>query len=203
MHNATLGTSAKAAQVLAGILAVSSPASASEFPRSLELYARPMQKATSRIPFALPISNATSIFADNGQYSDAAYVDADADAAESTVQLERLTTQHEKLIGEIRSWSLLSADWDGEGALAPSAQSIKDAVAFSRLLSDVVIPEPMLLASGHVALYKNESGIYADIEFLGDGRIAYFIKRDGDKHKGVLTFDSQKMPAVFSALLSA
>jgi len=61
----------------------------------------------------------------------------------------------------------------------------------------------MLLASGHVALYKNENGLYADIEFLGDGRIAYFIKRNGDKHKGVLTFDSQKMPAVFSALLSA
>ncbi|MDD5056850.1 MAG: hypothetical protein PHQ60_03180 [Sideroxydans sp.] len=199
MHNATLGTSAKAAQVLAGILAVSSPVSACEFPKSLELYARPVQKATSHIPFALPTSNATSIFAGQGQYSDAAYVDA----AESTVPLERLTTQHEKLIGEIRSWSLLSADWDGEGALAPSAQSIKESVSFSRLLSDVSLPEPMLLASGHVSLYKNDSDLYADIEFLGDGRIAYFIKRNGDKHKGVLTFDSQKMPAVFSALLAA
>jgi len=203
MHNATLGTSlgtsAKAAQVLAGILAVSSPASASEFPRSLELYARPVQKATSRIPFDLMASNATSIFADEEQYCDAAYTDV----VEPTVQLERLTTQHEKLIGEIRSWSLFGADWDGEGALAPSAQSIKDAVSFTRLLSDTSLPESMLLASGHVALYKNENGLYADIEFLGDGRIAYFIKRNGDKHKGVLTFDSQKMPAVFSALLSA
>lgn len=194
MHNATLGTSAKAAQVLAGILAISSPATASEFPRTLEHYARPAQKATSRISFDRTASNATSIIANDEKYSD---------AAESAIQLDRLTTQHEKLIGEIRSWSLLGADWDGEGALAPSVQSIKEAVSFTRLLSDVVLPEPMLLASGHVALYKNESELYADIEFLGDGHIAYFIKRNGDKHKGVLKFDSQKLPAVFTVLLSA
>ena len=199
MHNATLGTSAKAAQVLAGILAISSPATASEFPRTLEHYARPAQKATSRISFDRPASNTTSIIANDEKYSDAAY----SDAAESAIQLDRLTTQHEKLIGEIRSWSLLGADWDGEGALAPSAQSIKEAVSFTRLLSDVALPEPMLLASGHVALYKNESELYADIEFIGDGHIAYFIKRNGDKHKGVLKFDSQKLPAVFTVLLSA
>lgn len=199
MHNATLGTSTKAAQVLAGILAVSSPATANEFPRTLEHYARPAQRATSRILFDLPTSSATSILANEERYSDSAYVYA----TESTVQLERLTTQHEKLIGEIRGWSLLVADWDGEGAAAPSAQSIKNAVAFVRLLSDVTLPEPMLLASGHIALYKNENDLYADIEFFGDGRIAYFIKRNGDKHKGVLIFDPQKMPAVFPALLSA
>ena len=199
MHNVTLGTSARAAQMLAGILAVSSPATASEFPRTLEHYVRPAQKATSRISLDRLVPSATSIIANDEKYCDAAY----SDASESAVQLERLTTQHEKLIGEIRSWSLLSADWDGEGALAPSTQSIKDAASFTRLLSDTALPEPMLLASGHIALYKNESDLYADIEFLGDGRIAYFIKRNGDKHKGVLTFDSQKMPAVFPALLSA
>lgn len=193
MHSTTLGTSAKAAQVLAGILAVSSPITASEFPRASEHYVRPAQKVTSRTSFDSIVSGTTSVIANEDKYSD---------IAESAVQLERLTTQQEKLIGEIRSWGLLGADWDGEGSLAPSEQSIKEAVSFSRLLSDVSLPEPMLLASGHVALYKNESDIYADIEFLGDGRIAYFIKCNGDKHKGVLTFDSQKMPAVFPALLS-
>ncbi len=52
----------------------------------------------------------------------------------------------------------------------------------------------MLLSSGHTALFWNEDNLYADIEFLGDGRIAYFIKKNGDKHKGVLEFKSQKMP---------
>jgi hypothetical protein len=194
MHSVTLGTSAKAAQVLAGILAVSSPTTASEFPRASEHYVRPTQKVTSRTSFDPIISSATSVIANEGRYSD---------VAESAVQLERLTTQQEKLIGEIRSWGLLDSDWDGEGALAPSDQSIKEAVLFTRLLNDISLPEPMLLASGHIALYKNDSDLYADIEFLGDGRIAYFIKRNGDKHKGVLKFDSQKLPAVFADFLVA
>ena len=116
----------------------------------------------------------------------------------------RPTTLHESIIGELREWSLLHANWDGEGAAMPDSQSIKGAVSFVRLLDDKITPpEPMLLSSGHAALYWNEGGLYADIEFLGDGRIAYFIKSNGDKHKGVLSFDSQKMPALFPALIKA
>lgn len=118
-------------------------------------------------------------------------------------ELTRPTTSQEKLIGDIREWRLLGANWDGEGAASPSILSIKEAVSFVRMLNDgISIPEPMMLASGHTALYWNEAGVYADIEFLGDGRIAYFIKRNGDKHKGVVTFDSQKMPVVLPLLLA-
>jgi hypothetical protein len=116
--------------------------------------------------------------------------------------LTRATTVQEKLIGEIRSWGSLSDDWDGEGGLKPVTQSLKDAASFVTLLSsEIILPEPMLLSSGHAALFWNEAGLYSDIEFLGDGRIAYFIKKNGDKHKGVLEFDAQQMPAVFPALL--
>ena len=31
-------------------------------------------------------------------------------------QSERATTDNERLIGEIRRWALMSANWDGEGA---------------------------------------------------------------------------------------
>jgi hypothetical protein len=118
--------------------------------------------------------------------------------------LVRPTTEHEKLIGEIRNWNLLGSDWDGEGSAMPSVQSMKEAISFIGLLDeDIALPEPMLLSSGHAALYWNGDELYADIEFLGDGRIAYFIKKNGDKHKGVLAFDSQKMPGVFPALLRA
>lgn len=115
----------------------------------------------------------------------------------------RTTTSCEELIGEIRSWSLLETNWDGEGALAPSPESLKQAVSFVRLLSDIPLPEPMLLSSGRAALYWNENNLYADLEFLEDGRIAYFIKNNGDKHKGVLAFNSEEMPAVFPALIKA
>lgn len=111
-------------------------------------------------------------------------------------------TQKEKLTNEIKDWSLLDDDWDGEGGLKPVSQSIKEAIMFVALLDEkIILPEPMLLSSGHISLFWNEDNLYADIEFLGDGRIAYFIKKNGDKHKGVLEFKSQKMPPVFTALL--
>lgn len=118
-------------------------------------------------------------------------------------EADRPTTSREKLIGELRRWGLLATNWDGEGAASPVASSLKEAVSFVRLLDDVELPEPMLHASGHAGLFWKDDSLYADIEFLGDGRIAYYIERHGDKHKGVLSFDSKKMPAVFPALLRA
>lgn len=185
MPPTSFGTAA-VAQFFAAALTVSAP-TVSEIPRALEQQTRPAQKTSSRLSVVKVGSQVTTIVANDDEYDDTA----------------RQTTPHEKLIGEIRGWSLLSADWDGEGAAAPLAQSMKDAVSFVRLLGNIALPEPMLLGSGHTALYWNEGDLYADIEFLGEGRIAYFIKSHGDKHKGVLTFDSQKMPAVFPAIFRA
>lgn len=115
---------------------------------------------------------------------------------------DRQTTSLERLIGEIRSWRSLRANWDGEGAAEPNARSLRDIVSFVRLLDENhPLPEPMLHASGHAGLFWKDEAVYADIEFLGDGRIAYYIERQGDKHKGVLKFDSQRMPAVFPVLI--
>jgi len=114
----------------------------------------------------------------------------------------RETTKSEELIGELRGWTLLHSNWDGEGALAPSVESITQAVEFSRMLNDVdMMPEPMILPSGNASLYWNDGQLYAEIEFLGAERLAYFVKRNGDVHKGVIKFNSQKVPAVLSALI--
>jgi hypothetical protein len=114
----------------------------------------------------------------------------------------RLTTTREQLIGEIRSWALLEVGWDGEGAAVPIAGCIKNAVSFIRLLPDnISLPEPMLHASGNTGLFWGDDGIYADIEFLHNGRIAYYIEQNGDKHKGAINFDSEFLPPVFSVLL--
>lgn len=117
----------------------------------------------------------------------------------------RETTAQETLIGTLRNWSLLDRDWDGEGSAKPTSSSIHEAVAFVRLIAGSKFdePEPMLTASGHAALFWNTGDLYADIEFLGDQRIAYFVKRNSDKHKGVVSFDSENLPTVFQALLSA
>ena len=161
----------------------------SDIPRVLELQSCPVQKTTIRSRGVVPSiaigSSATTTYVVEDKYPNVA----------------RQTTSCEELVGEIRGWSLLGADWDGEGAAIPLYQSLKEAVSFVRLLGEISLPEPMLLGSGHAALYWNEDNVYADLEFLGDGRIAYFVKRHGDRHKGVLAFDSTEMPVVFPALI--
>lgn len=116
----------------------------------------------------------------------------------------RETSEYERVVGELRSWRMLGANWDGEGAAAPNDRSIREAVGFVGLLATGVrLPEPMLHASGNAGLFwKNESD-YADLEFLGDGQLAYYVERDQGKHKGVVKFDQRKVPPVLEALLSA
>jgi hypothetical protein len=113
----------------------------------------------------------------------------------------RQTTEQEKLIAEFMQFKYLNENWDGEGGLAPDQNSVTEAIDFIYILDNIVVPEAMLLSSGHTALFWNENGLYADIEFLGNGRIAYFIRKNDDKHKGVVEFDSKKMPDVFATLL--
>ena len=117
----------------------------------------------------------------------------------------RLTTPQEELIGEIREWALLDHNWDGEGAALPSETSLRDAAHFvSALTNDTPMPAPMLHATGRAGLYWDERGLYADLEFLGDGRVTYYIEKDGqDKHKGVVSLRQSEMPPVFAALLRA
>lgn len=192
----TLGTAA-AAKLLVALTVLPTP-TATEILAQLEQPRPSIKKATSLSPLAISPINATTATTVNSTAST-----ANIELIEE-LELARPTTSNESIIGEIREWGLLEADWDGEGAVLPSTQSMKEAVSFVRLLDDEIMPpEPMLLASGHAALYWNANNLYADIEFLGDARISYFIKRSEDKHKGVLTFDSEKMPAVFSTLLKA
>lgn len=119
------------------------------------------------------------------------------------VQRDRLTTPREEAIGNLRGWSSLEKNWDGEGANIPNPTSLKDAEYFIDLLGKgYSIPEPMLLANGRAGLYWDEDGLYADLEFLGDGRVTYFIEHRGEgKHKGVVQFRRGEMPPVFAALL--
>lgn len=187
-----------AAKLFAAALTFSPSPTVSQLPTAVEQQTRAVQR----------ISTAWTT-AENGEDRELSAVPQKtsiADIRDLTKfgETERQTTSRERVAGELRSWGLLTADWDGEGAAMPNVRSLKEAVSFIGLLDeDSVLPEPMLHASGHAGLFWKDGNLYADIEFLGDGRVAYYIERHGDKHKGVLKFDSQKMPAVFPALLGA
>jgi len=114
----------------------------------------------------------------------------------------RPTTALEKVVGELRRWSFLKANWDGEGAAAPALESLRNAESFVRAYGDIgEVPEPMLNANGRAGLFWKLNGLYADLEFLGDSRLAYYIERNGDKHKGVTQFNPEEVPALFQLLL--
>jgi len=116
-------------------------------------------------------------------------------------ELTNPLTEREQLMDEIRSWSLWEANWDGEDAVAPVINCIENAISFVSLLpGNIVLPEPMLHASGYTGLFWNHDGLYADIEFLENGRVAYYIEQNGDKHKGVVGFDSKNLPPLLPVL---
>src|SRR5262249_3177694 len=117
---------------------------------------------------------------------------------------DRPTTAAEAAVGIIREMALVADNWDGEGGKAPSPPSVDQAVRFVFLLTDdIPIPEPMLMADGTIGLYWNDEGLYADLEFLGDGRITYYVERGlADKDKGVAPFDGKLLPKKLHALLS-
>lgn len=194
----TIPLSTAAAAEIFAALTLLPPPTVSPISATLEQQVRPVQKTTTRWP----------LVEDDGQLKLATATQTTSIAAIRNVseydEPDRPTTSREKLIGELRRWGLLTANWDGEGATEPVARSLKEAVSFIRLLGEAdTLPEPMLHASGHAGLFWKDDSLCADIEFLGDGRIAYYVERLGDKHKGVLKFDSQNMPALFPALLRA
>lgn len=192
------GTAAAAKALLAALALPIIPATVSLVPGALATPVRvsPAPRVTTVTAFSVePLSSL-------GGGTVASWPDS-LSSEINKVQGDRATTDQERLIGEIRRWILMGANWDGEGAIPPAAPSLEESVAFVRLLENIAeLPEPMLLSSGHAGLFWKTDNLYADLEFLGDGRIAYFIEHEGEgKHKGVIKFDSEKMPAVFPALL--
>jgi hypothetical protein len=125
------------------------------------------------------------------------------DNDEVFVNLARETTEREQIVGDLRKLRLLQAGWDGQGADAPNRVSLLAAEEFMYALSaDAPLPEPMLHANGRAGLYWNDGQLYADLEFLDDGRVSYYIeRRDEGKHKGAVKFRTKEMPSVFEVLL--
>lgn len=187
---------ATTAQAILAIAVLSTPHTVSAIPKINEYKEVPIQRITTRSEViclqdkysSQNITNTT----DTNIFNDERFIE----------DVGRQTNEIEILIGEIREWLFFESNWDGENASTPNTVSLNEAVSFVRLLSeDINFPEPMLNASGNVGLFWNENDTYADIEFLGNGFIAYFIKLNEDKHKGKVRFNSKNIPTIFEAIL--
>jgi hypothetical protein len=118
--------------------------------------------------------------------------------------LDRETSEQEHLIAVFRAWEALGSNWDGEGAKVPNITSLRAASAFVCAMGrDNLMPEPMLHDTGRAGLFWQSTSLYADLEFLDSGSIAYYVERGADRHKGVTAFDGRNLPDVFVPLLAA
>jgi len=122
----------------------------------------------------------------------------------------RETSLQEHLIAQLRAWEGRAANWDGDGAARPDLVSLRAASNFICALDrDARMPHPMLNDNGRAGLFWEDEHLYADLEFLENGSIAYYIERVGeqgapaDRHKGVVAFDGQTIPAAIVPLLQA
>ena len=132
------------------------------------------------------------------------YVQDNPTVCLSTQHSTRATSGQENLIAELRSWAGMSENWDGEGASAPIKSSLLAASNFVCLITqENGMPEPMLHASGRAGLVWTDGVNYAELEFLPNGEIAYYVTGATGKHKGVVDFDGRAIPAPLSPLIPA
>lgn len=181
----------------------------------LTLLLRPLTSPTNQIPVlpewpfdierttvtTLPASDTSLPFGGINTWPNISSV-ANPRGLEKSGEFPRPTTSLERLAGEFRRWRLLPQNWDGEGAAAPDIESLEEAVSFTRLLDEPnIVPDSELHADGRAGLLWIAYNLYADIKFLGDGRLAYYIENGKNQHKGIVDFDSGEIPSVLKAVL--
>lgn len=99
------------------------------------------------------------------------------------------------LIKDIEGCKTVEANWDGEGAIKPKNECIEEALIFlEEMPFEFPLPELQIFPGGTLGFYWDEEthGFYADIEILGDGRMAYFMVEGDRKEKGVTSLPGKK-----------
>ena len=90
----------------------------------------------------------------------------------------RLSKEEADLRAEIQAYANLTDNWDGEGAAAPPAQAVRDAIEFLGGRPDgIPLPLPEVASIGDVGIYWDEDGIFAEVQFGGDKAYSYYAQR--------------------------
>jgi len=106
----------------------------------------------------------------------------------------------ERLIGDLAELRDLRADWDGEGAAAPLAAAIDDAISFVRIAGNLAgLLEPTPDVDGSVLLEIGD-GSEGSLRFRGDHTIIYAIPSAAP---GAVVFDGKNVPKEISGALAA
>lgn len=81
----------------------------------------------------------------------------------------------------ISTYSTYPLNWDGYDGIAPSSETISDALSFiEKLPYGVVEPRPGVSGDGEISLFWENDDIYIDIGFLGDGTYVLYARDSQD-----------------------
>lgn len=125
----------------------------------------------------------------------AALYSATSTAPENLDLAEEPKTPADHTVAQLVRLEELDENWDGNDAAKPVPSSLKDARDFIRALApESVMPRPALHADGHAILFLRTPHTYAELEFLGNKRIGFYARRDGEEWSDEVDFNGQALP---------
>jgi len=81
----------------------------------------------------------------------------------------------------VSSYKTYPLNWDGYDGIAPSTETINDALSFiEKLPYGVIEPRPGVSGDGEISLFWENDDIYIDIGFLGDGTYVLYARDSQD-----------------------
>lgn len=103
-----------------------------------------------------------------------------------------------ELINELMRYEMLPRDWDGEGGLAPTRETIRNAISFlDGLAPDISLPKTMVEGDGEAALYWESANGYLEVGFK-DKSIAFWgivhTSRGPIEIEGEQAYDKNRLP---------
>ena len=120
---------------------------------------------------------ASLIWIASSWYSLTSFMHPNQDHGDNTSSAIDFSSDISDLKETLLSYKNLEDDWDKEGAIAPKAQAVDDALTFLDFKpSDIRCPYPEVGSEGEVGVYWNfkKGDIFAEVIFNGDGHYEYY-----------------------------
>lgn len=108
----------------------------------------------------------------------------------------RATTPVEDLVGRLRGLERYEAGWDGREAAAANPASFDDARSFAYLLNPRdFLPDEGIHANGNAVLVFERPGLFASVQFYGNGEVSAYVRQGTEEWDDDLVFDGRTLPS--------
>jgi len=106
------------------------------------------------------------------------------------------------LINKLRLLQRYEYGWDGRAAAGANTASFEDACSFAPLIGGAIAPpEESIHANGNAVLVFEGPGLFASLQFTGNGTIAAYVRRGIDEWDGEVPYDRESVPSVLGDMI--